>query len=506
MKSAMLSRWERLLTRISLKHKIYLLILASLVVLVGKLCLDSYLVKQDALTTQAQSMSQDASKLANLVNQQLNNSNYLKTLIDSNVHYQLSLVDSNQRVILGAPLSSIPAPSHIIRSNDVFHYALKLNDGRLLVLTQHQHRTVSVAERFFQRSLIVTLIIGVFFIVFMVAAARVLIKQVEQLRKQLRLMANKDFSQPQMMYSNDEFGRIEKAANETRLDLEKVLISQKKMTQELQTVAEQMTVCMDETKEATQEEFAQIDQLATAMSEVAATVNDVANNAEQAAIAAQQANDLASQGNHDVTESIRTINQLADNISLSNESVQTVEQRVSEIGSVVETINSISEQTNLLALNAAIEAARAGEHGRGFAVVADEVRNLAKSTQRATVEIHSMIDQLRESAALAGKMMDESVQYAKQSVSQVGNAGEELNQIVQQVSQITQMNTLIATASEQQREVTREMDENLIQVKELIQASVTVIDELSETSQILANHGQALGQMACEFRLESQTG
>lgn len=100
-------------------------------------------------------------------------------------------------------------------------------------------------------------------------------------------------------------------------------------------------------------------------------------------------------------------------------------------------------------------------------------------------------------------MMDESVQYAQQSVDQVSNAGEELNQIAQQVSQITQMNTLIATASEQQREVTHEMDENLIQLKDLIQASVKVIDELYETSQILSSHGQGLGQMAEEFRLDS---
>ncbi|WP_224054990.1 methyl-accepting chemotaxis protein [Celerinatantimonas diazotrophica] len=457
------------------------------------------------MTTQAQTMRQDAQKLADLSNQQLHNPVYLKTLIDSNVHYQLSVVDKSQQVIAGAELSAIPKLSQLTSSGNVFRYAVKLNNGEILVLSQQEEPIVAGAKRFFQRSLIVTLVIAVFFVVFMVAAAKVLIKQVELLRQQLRLMATKDFTQPQLMHSNDEFGSIETAANETRLDLEKVLITQGKMTQELQTVADQMTICMDETKEATQEEFAQVDQLATAMSEVAATVNDVANNAEQAATAAQQANELASQGNHDVNASIQTINQLADNISRSSDSVQAVEQRVNEIGSVVETINSISEQTNLLALNAAIEAARAGEYGRGFAVVADEVRNLAKSTQNATVEIHSMIAQLRESAGLASQMMEESVQYAQRSVEQVSNAGDELNQIVQQVSQITQMNTLIATASEQQREVTREMDENLIQLKDLIKASVTVIDELYETSQVLSSHGQGLGQMAAEFRLDSRT-
>ncbi|MFM2486522.1 methyl-accepting chemotaxis protein [Celerinatantimonas yamalensis] len=504
MKQAMLSQWERLITHISLKHKIYLMIVSSLIVLVAKLFFDGYLVTQDVNNIQSHNMVTEARQLAQLADQHQGDNGFLQTMIQANVHYQVAIVDANGQALAGQPPATIPEAGKVVQAADFLTYVVPLNNGQQLVMQHSLNADSHVVSQFWQRSLIVTVIVAVGFIALLMAAARVLIKQVELLRQQLRLMANKDFTVPNMMGSRDEFGSIERAANDTRIDLVKVFTEQRKTTEQLLDLAEQMALCMDETKDATQEEFSQIEQLASAMSEVAATVHNVADNAEQAALATQEANKLAHQGNNDVTQSIKTISLLAQNIDRSTQAVKQVEERVVSIGSVVDTINSISEQTNLLALNAAIEAARAGEHGRGFAVVADEVRNLAQRTQNATVEIHKMIEQLQVSARDAGQLMKASVEYAEQSVEQVSAAGDGLEQIVTQVQKITDMNSQIATASEQQSAVALQMDQNLIQVKELIQGSVTVIDELAETAQMIEHQGRELGQLALAFRISQE--
>jgi methyl-accepting chemotaxis protein len=195
------------------------------------------------------------------------------------------------------------------------------------------------------------------------------------------------------------------------------------------------------------------------------------------------------------------MSELSDDIAASAQAVNQVEERVESIGSVVGTIQGISEQTNLLALNAAIEAARAGEAGRGFAVVADEVRNLAQRTQQATVEIQEMISQLQSSANSAVELMEKSVVEAADGVELVTNAGVELDGIVNQVNQINDMNFQIATAAGQQSSVAEEMNQNLTNVRELVEASVVVVTELLETSEMMQNNATELDGKIQSFRV-----
>ncbi len=285
----------------------------------------------------------------------------------------------------------------------------------------------------------------------------------------------------------------------TRRQLHDVIQMQINASDELATLTEVMTLSMSETKESAQEEFNEIDQLATAMSEMSSTVQTVADHAQTASSLTEQASTQAVTGQQFLQSTVAKMSELSSDIASSAQAVNQVEERVESIGSVVGTIQGISEQTNLLALNAAIEAARAGEAGRGFAVVADEVRNLAQRTQQATVEIQEMITQLQASATSAVDLMEKSVVEAAEGVELVSNAGSELDGIVAQVTQINDMNFQIATASGQQSSVAEEMSQNLTNVRELVEASVVVVTELLETSEMMQSNAEELDKKIKSF-------
>lgn len=360
----------------------------------------------------------------------------------------------------------------------------------LLAATQNEQVAQQHYEAYLTQVAWQTALLIVVFVVLLLAAARVMLRQTQYLNDAIKLMASKNLSVPFGMDCKDEYGDVARELEKTRRQLHDVIQMQINASDELATLTEVMTLSMSETKESAQEEFNEIDQLATAMSEMSSTVQTVADHAQTASSLTEQASTQAVTGQQFLQKTVSKMSELSSDIASSASAVNQVEERVDAIGSVVGTIQGISEQTNLLALNAAIEAARAGEAGRGFAVVADEVRNLAQRTQQATVEIQEMITQLQSSATSAVELMEKSVVEAAEGVELVSNAGSELDGIVGQVTQINDMNFQIATASGQQSSVAEEMSQNLTNVRELVEASVVVVTELLETSEMMQSNAE----------------
>lgn len=346
-----------------------------------------------------------------------------------------------------------------------------------------------------------TALMIIVFVVLLLAAARVMLRQTQYLNDAIKIMADKNLSVPIEMDCKDEYGDVARELEKTRVQLNDMIKTQVASSDELFALTEVMTISMSETKDSAQEEFDEIDQLATAMSEMTSTVQTVAEHAQSASSLTEQASGQALTGQKFVQGSVSKMSELSSDIAASAAAVNQVEERVDSIGSVVGTIQGISEQTNLLALNAAIEAARAGEAGRGFAVVADEVRNLAQRTQQATVEIQDMISHLQSSANSAVELMEKSVVEAAEGVDLVTNAGSELDGIVSQVNQINDMNFQIATAAGQQSSVAEEMSVNLTNVRELVEASVVVVGELLDTSQLMETNAQELDGKIKQFKV-----
>ena len=242
-------------------------------------------------------------------------------------------------------------------------------------------------------------------------------------------------------------------------------------------------------------------QVAAAMEQMTHQIHDVSSNAEAAEQAANDAAQNASTGKHVVAETITAIETLSANIETVSRVTEDLANESQNIGSVLDVIRSISEQTNLLALNAAIEAARAGEHGRGFAVVADEVRTLASRTGQSTDEIQSMISKLQEGTRAAVDAVKASQTLSVSTVEQASSANNSLNEIERLVSIITEMNSQIARATEQQ---TQAADEVNLRINDLSQSTEQSLDntkQLNSASDKLKQSSTELSSIVNRFKL-----
>jgi methyl-accepting chemotaxis protein len=255
------------------------------------------------------------------------------------------------------------------------------------------------------------------------------------------------------------------------------------------------------TNDGVQRQRGEIDQVATAVTEMTATAHDVARNAALAAEAASNADGSASHGRDVVRATAETIQGLATDIQRAVDSVQSLARDSQNINGILDTIRGIAEQTNLLALNAAIEAARAGEQGRGFAVVADEVRNLAQKTQNSTAEIQAMIEQLQSGTRDTVKVMEQSRLRTEQSVLQAEEADAALTSITQAVSVISEMNIQIASAAEEQSAVAEDIHRNVTTIDSVARSVADGAQQSSQASTDLTRLAEHQRRLINQFKV-----
>ncbi|MBD9415994.1 methyl-accepting chemotaxis protein [Pseudomonas sp. PDM16] len=293
----------------------------------------------------------------------------------------------------------------------------------------------------------------------------------------------------------DELGELASWFNRFLDKLQPIIADVKRSVQDARSTADQSAAIASQTSSGMQQQFREVDQVATASQEMSATAHDVANNASHAADAARGADAAAREGLAMIDRTTLSIEQLASELNSAMAEVEALASSSEQIGSVLEVIRAIADQTNLLALNAAIEAARAGEAGRGFAVVADEVRNLAKRTQDSVEEIRQVIENLQNGTRDVVGSMHSSHRQAQSSVQLVEQAVTSLRRIGDSVTVINDMNLQIASAAEEQSAVAEEVNRNVAAIRDVTEALSGQADEsarVSQTLNSLANHQQGL--------------
>ncbi|HCR1275161.1 TPA: methyl-accepting chemotaxis protein [Pseudomonas aeruginosa] len=293
----------------------------------------------------------------------------------------------------------------------------------------------------------------------------------------------------------DELGELAGWFNRFLDKLQPIIRDVKVSVRDARSTADQSAAISSQTSAGMQQQFREIDQVATASHEMTATAQDVARSAAQAADAARGADQATRDGLALIDRTTQSIDSLAANLTSAMGQVEQLASSSEEIGSVLEVIRAIAEQTNLLALNAAIEAARAGDAGRGFAVVADEVRNLARRTQDSVEQIRGVIEGLQQGTRDVVDAMHGSHRQAQDSVEQVDEAVAALQRIGEAVTVINDMNLQIASAAEEQSSVAEEINRNVAAIRDVTESLSSQAEESAQVSQSLnrlANHQQGL--------------
>lgn len=299
----------------------------------------------------------------------------------------------------------------------------------------------------------------------------------------------------------DESAEVADSFNVFVASLQTMVSNIKSMVIELSASSEQTSVSTKSTTYEINEQKNEIIQVASAINEMTASVAEVAVNTDNASQAATKGENEANSGREIIEEMVGSINSLSNEISTSSDVISMVKSESQQIGTVLDVIKSIAEQTNLLALNAAIEAARAGEQGRGFAVVADEVRSLAQKTQDSTEEIETLISNLQSESDNAVTSMKQNKNSIEQLVDRASTATESLNAISDSVVAISEMNTLIATAADEQSRVVNEINSNVNNIQMTSETTTVAAEQIAAATEQIARLGHQLNSMVEEFKV-----
>ncbi len=300
---------------------------------------------------------------------------------------------------------------------------------------------------------------------------------------------------------NDEIGQTATAFNRMMETFQTMMRGIVRAAEELGRSSERLEELSRSSRSVSDRQQGEAEEVAAAVNEMAATVQEVARSTQQAADLASSGMEAAGRGSAVVTETTGAIEAVSGAVARAEQVIGRLKEQSDNVTKVLSVIQAVSEQTNLLALNAAIEAARAGDQGRGFAVVADEVRTLARRTQESASEIEELVVRLQAGADESVAAMRESRQKAEESVSYAGEAGGALDTINQNVSQISDMNTQIASAAEEQSAVAEKINESINHLSDMARQGADSNRQLTEAGDALTRLAQELQQMAGRFRV-----
>ncbi|MFQ2606239.1 PAS domain-containing methyl-accepting chemotaxis protein [Aeromonas caviae] len=213
----------------------------------------------------------------------------------------------------------------------------------------------------------------------------------------LETLARHRFDNPlmQLLYTGrvDRLAAVELAMKMNQAEFNAVLARTQQTCQQIVQAAQTDLNNAESITGNLQQQQAQTNQVATAITEMTASIREVSHSSSASSDSLDNTAVLFREGNRSVLDTVAAVEGVHGELLTSRAVIEALASQCRAIDGILGVINNIANQTNLLALNAAIEAARAGESGRGFSVVADEIRTLAIKTQSSTGDILQQISE-----------------------------------------------------------------------------------------------------------------
>lgn len=357
-------------------------------------------------------------------------------------------------------------------------------------------------EQSHSQHLAVTLIVSLLIAVAVMIVAQQIIAPLNSFSKRIsEIRKGNDLTQ-RTEERHDEIGTISKEFNIFMAHFQTLIVSINQTVDALSVSSSVVSKSVAKTTEGIVNQSHESDMVATAVTEMGIVAGEIANNARLTKEKTDEASVKALEGKEKLDGTVVNINELSAQLINAGEEIVQLQEKSNGITSVLEVIKGIADQTNLLALNAAIEAARAGEQGRGFAVVADEVRTLAIRTQDSTAEITNIINELQVTTSEIVNTVGICKAQGLNSVTQAQETEEVLNEIITDVNAIAEMTVLVATAVEQQSIVVKEVDENIIRIRDIGEQVASDSQENSIASDDVAALASELHQEASIFKIK----
>lgn len=409
-----------------------------------------------------------------------NQANQLFSPANNNIENLINKLNSMQGNIAGQLSAEIMPLYNVV--DPISEAIAKLVSLQIKVAEQEKNNVNDLYQRSTMLFILLASIAIVISIVLGIWVNRSVMIPISDIRNGLATIRQKsDLTVSFTVHNQDELGQISVSLTEVIAHLRGILNSIAAAADTVNMSAMDLNNFTRDNNDRMYQQQAETEQTATAMNEMTATVAEVAQSASAAADSAQSADNSAANGNQIVQQSIASMSNLSIQIQNTANVISHLSSESQNIGRVLDVIKSIAEQTNLLALNAAIEAARAGEQGRGFAVVADEVRTLAQRTQHSTQEIESMIATLQQGVKEAVSSMEVGIKQVDEANEKANLAGHALTEIVASVDSITELNTHIATAAEEQSSVAESINRSIMAITDITKHSTQSALELSSS-------------------------
>ncbi|HDT2960572.1 TPA: PAS domain-containing protein [Enterobacter hormaechei subsp. steigerwaltii] len=291
-----------------------------------------------------------------------------------------------------------------------------------------------------------------------------IVRPVENVARQALRVATGERNSVQHLNRSDELGLTLRAVGQLGLMCRWLINDVSSQVVSVRDGSDRLAQGNEDLNDRTRQTVANVQQTVATMNQMAASVQSNSETAAEVDKLSMAASSAATQGGTVMQTVVKTMDDIADSTQ--------------RIGSITSLINDIAFQTNILALNAAVEAARAGEQGKGFAVVAGEVCHLASRSANAANDIR--------------KLIDASASKVQSGAEQVHAAGRTMDDIVEQVKNVTQLIAQISHATSEQATGLTELTRAVAELDSITQKNADLVEESAQISAMVKHRAGRL--------------